>query len=229
MVRKAKVIIPAFSVGRTQELLYSLNNLELKGELPPVPYYVDSPLSERATQVVKSHPENFNRNVGEVLKRDNDPFDFKGLKYIKTADESKALNFEQGPCVIISASGMAEAGRVKHHIKNNIGIENATILMVGYCEPNSLGGRLMAGDTEVSIFGERFQVKAEVRSIRSMSAHGDYDDLLQFLSGQDTKKVKTIFLVHGEYDVQQHFRLKLMDKGFKDVQIPDRHEQAEIG
>lgn len=225
ILRRGKVIIPAFSVGRTQELLYSLNHLEERGILPNVKYYVDSPLSIKATNVVKSHPENFNKHVQDVMLHDDDPFNFEKLTFIQDTSASKALNIDPDPCVIISASGMAEAGRVKHHIKNNISNEKNTILMVGYCEPNSLGGRLMAGYTSVSIFGEEYAVKAEIRTIRSMSAHGDYEDLLKFIACQDPSKVKKVFLVHGEYDVQQAFQDKIMEKGFSSVEIPDRHQE----
>ena len=225
---KGKVIIPAFSVGRTQELLYALNSLELKGVLPNLDYFVDSPLSEKATQVMMAHPEVYNKAVSDVLKVDANPFGFKGLHFIESTDESKALNSHQGPCVIISASGMAEAGRVKHHIKNNIGNQNCTILIVGYCEPNSLGGHLLKGDKEVFIYGEQFEVKAQVQSIRSISAHGDYDDLLHFIAGQNPGRVKKIFLVHGEYEVQQHFREKILAIGFNAVEIPYQHQKIEI-
>ena len=222
---KGKVIIPAFSVGRTQELLYALNGLELKGLLPDVRYYVDSPLSEKATRVLMDHPEVYNKAVSDVLKVDANPFDFKGLRFIQSTAESKALNDDPSPCVIISASGMAEAGRVKHHIKNNIGNKTCTILIVGYCEPNSLGGHLLRGEKEVTIYGERFEVEAQVQSVKSMSAHGDYDDLLHFIANQDPAKVKKIFLVHGEYEVQQHFREKILAKGFTDVEIPYQHQK----
>lgn len=228
LVKGGKLIIPAFSVGRTQEVLYALNSLDLEGNLPNIPYYVDSPLSEKATEVLRNHPDVYNNGVKEVLKRDSDIFGFKGIKFIQAVEESKALNNDPRPCVIISASGMAEAGRVKHHIKNNIGNEKHTILMTGYCEPNSLGGKLLAGKPEVSIFGEEYDVKAEIRNIKSMSAHGDYEDLLQFLSCQNPNEVKTIFLVHGEYDVQQQFREKIQAKGFKDVLIPDQHQEIEL-
>ncbi|SEO06033.1 MBL fold metallo-hydrolase RNA specificity domain-containing protein [Mucilaginibacter sp. OK283] len=227
-VKGGKVIIPAFSVGRTQELLYALNALELKGTLPDLRYYVDSPLSEKATEVLMNHPEVYNKQVKQVLKTDANPFGFKGLRFIQSTEESKALNNDPRPSVIISSSGMAEAGRVKHHIKNNINNNKNTILMVGYCEPNSLGGHLLAGDSEVHIFGETYQVNAEVRSIRSMSAHGDYEDLLHFLACQDPAKVKEIFLVHGEYDVQQHFSVKLKEKGVARVEIPYQHQRIEL-
>jgi metallo-beta-lactamase family protein len=227
-VKKGKVIIPAFSVGRTQELLYALNGLELKKRLPDVSYYVDSPLSAQATEVLKSHTEVFNKKVNEVLKVDDDIFDFKGLRFIESIQESKALNEDPRPCVIISASGMAEGGRVRHHIRNNIGNEKNTILMVGYCEPTSLGGRLIAGQKVVDIFHEDYQVKAEVRSIKSMSAHGDYEDLLRFLSCQDPANVTQLFLVHGEYEVQQSFATRLKEKGFKHVAIPEYHQEFEL-
>lgn len=222
--KKGKLIIPAFSVGRTQELLYFLNELDLKKKLPKVPVYVDSPLSREATDVVKHHSENFNRNIKNLLKTDSDPFDFDGLQFIKTVDESKQLNDRPEPCIIISASGMADAGRVKHHILNNINDHKNTILIVGYCEPHSLGGKLMNGAKEVRIFGEYYKVQAEVGVMRSMSAHGDYNDLSQFLACQNPADVKELFIVHGEYDVQQEFQRRLLKKGFKDVQIPALHQ-----
>jgi len=227
-IKKGKVIIPAFSVGRTQELLYALNALELKGILPNLHYYVDSPLSEKATMVLMDHPEEYNKAVNKVLKMDPNPFGFKGLRFVQSTEESIALNNDPTPCVIISSSGMAEAGRVKHHIKNNIGNPHCTILMVGYCEPNSLGGHLARGDRDVFIFGERYEVRADVKSIKSMSAHGDYEDLLHFVSCQDPRKVKKVFLVHGEYDVQQRFREKILAKGFAAVDIPYQHEKIEL-
>ncbi|QEH39611.1 MBL fold metallo-hydrolase [Chitinophaga sp. XS-30] len=227
IVKKGKLIIPAFSVGRTQEILYALNRAQLEGKLPQVDIFIDSPLSLEATQVTRMHPECFNRKVAKMLEVDDDPFEFPGLRYIKTVEQSKMLNFRKEPCVIISASGMAEAGRVKHHIRNNIGGWENTILIVGYCEPQSLGGRLMRGAKEVSIYGERFEVKAEVGMIRSMSAHGDYEDMSQWLACQDPKAIKKLFLVHGEYEVQTVFKDWLLKKGFADIEIPERH--AEIG
>ena len=226
--KKGKLIIPAFSVGRTQELLFALNELEEQKRLPPLDYYVDSPLSVAATQIVKNYPQYFNAAIQKVLETDHDPFSFQGLKFIKTVDESKLLNYRSEPCVIISASGMADAGRVVHHISNNIENSRNTILLVGYCEPHSLGGRLMAGAKEVHIFGVPHEVHAEVGSIRSMSAHGDYEDLLQFLACQDPKQVKTVFVVHGEYDVQQAFRDRLINKGFATVEIPELHSEHDL-
>ncbi|MBC7848304.1 MAG: MBL fold metallo-hydrolase [Chitinophagaceae bacterium] len=227
--KKGKLIMPAFSVGRTQEILFALNQLEIENRLPPIEFFVDSPLSIEATELTKRFPENFNKQIQRILQTDQDPFSFRGLRYIKSVEESKLLNFRNGPCVIISASGMADAGRIKHHISNNIENSRNTILMTGYCEPRSLGGRLMNGIKEVKIHGVLHQVNAEIGSIRSMSAHGDYEDLSQFLSGQDPKSVKRLFLVHGEYEVQQHFQDKLYRKGFSDILIPAQHEESGLG
>ncbi len=224
-----KIIIPAFSVGRTQEILYDLNMLELENRLPDVDYFVDSPLSNRATAVIKAHPDCYNKRVQEILKRDSDPFGFKGLKFITKVEDSKALNSRKNPMVIISASGMADAGRVKHHIANAISDEKNMVLIVGYCEPNSLGARLARGEEKVRIFRDEYQVKAKVASIRSMSAHADYDDLCQFLSCQNPRQVSKLFLVHGEYDVQKEFARKLSKKGFQDVVIPEMHQTIGLG
>ena len=227
--KKGKLIIPAFSVGRTQELLFALNQLELERRLPELDYFVDSPLSVHATQIVKKYPHDFNTRIQKVLEKDEDPFQFAGLQFVKTVDESKLLNFRNEPCVIISASGMADAGRVKHHISNNIENSRNSILMTGYCEPHSLGARLLSGKKEVNIYGVAHEVHAEVGSIRSMSAHGDYEDLSQFLSCQDPKAVKKLFLVHGEYEVQVDFRERLLRKGFMDVEIPELHQEIGLG
>jgi metallo-beta-lactamase family protein len=225
--KRGKLIIPAFSLGRTQEILYALNQLELENRLPKLDYFLDSPLSMAVTDLVKNYSSYFNKNIQRVMQSDSDPFMFNGLHYIKSVDESKLLNYRNEPCVIISASGMAEAGRVKHHISNNIENSHNAILLTGYCEPNSLGGRLMAGAKEVGIFGVQHEVHAEIGSIKSMSAHGDYEDLSQWLACQDPSHVQKLFLVHGEYDVQVPFRDRLIKKGFQDVEIPERH--FEIG
>lgn len=221
--RKGKLILPAFSVGRTQEILYFLNQLDLENKLPKIPYYVDSPLSIEATNMVKKYPQYFNKRIQNVMKSDEDPFMFPGLTYIKDVQDSKALNYRNGPMVIISASGMADAGRVKHHISNNVENSKNAIVMTGYCEPNSLGARLLSGMKEVGIFGTEHQVNAEIGQIRSMSAHGDYEDMSQWLACQDPRQVKKIFLVHGEPEVQLAFKNRLLKKGFLDILIPQRH------
>jgi metallo-beta-lactamase family protein len=222
--KRGKLIIPAFSVGRTQELLFALNELELNNELPNVEYFVDSPLSIEATEVVKKHTKYLNKNVQKLFLSDNDVFDFKGLHYIKDVEESKKLNTKKEPCVIISASGMAEAGRVKHHIANSISEKRNTILIVGYCEPASLGARLKQHPHEIKIFGEKFKVKADIGEVNSMSAHADYGDLSQYLACQNYDLVKKVFIVHGEPYVQQEFRSRLIKKGFYDVVIPEIHQ-----
>jgi metallo-beta-lactamase family protein len=222
--QKGNLIIPAFSVGRTQEILFELNQLSIEKRLPHIPVYVDSPLSIEATEMLKKFPKYYNKKIQRILEVDDDPFDFEGLRYIKSVQESKALNEDMHPKVIISASGMADAGRVKHHIKNNISSEKNTILIVGYCEPRSLGGRLMNGATEVRIYGEPFEVRCKIGVIQSMSAHGDYEDLMQFLACQNPETVKQVYIVHGEPAVQDHFAERLKKKGFKDVVVPELHE-----
>lgn len=228
VAQKGKLVVPAFSLGRTQEILYALNQLELENRLPGVDYFLDSPLSTSITDVIKKYPQYFNKTIQKVMESDSDPFQFNGLRYIKSVDESKMLNYRNEPCVIISASGMAEAGRVKHHISNSIENSRNGILMTGYCEPNSLGGRLLAGAKEVGIFGVQHQVNATIGGIKSMSAHGDYEDMSQWLACQNPQQVKKLFLVHGEYDVQTAFKNRLVKKGFMDVEIPERHYEIGI-
>ncbi len=222
--KKGKLIIPAFSLGRTQDVLFMLNRLELEHRLPPLNYYVDSPLSIKITDTIKKYPDYYNDDVKQLLHRDEDVFSFAGLKYIDKVEDSIKLNDIEEPCVIISASGMAEAGRVKHHIANNVSDSRNTILFTGYCEPNSLGGRLKKQPESVKIFSKEFAVKAHVDEIATLSAHGDYEDLCQWLACQNPKDVKTLFLVHGDYDVQVNFKERLIKKGFPDVQIPSLHE-----
>lgn len=227
--KRGKLIIPAFSVGRTQEILYALNQLDLENRLPKILYVVDSPLSIKATGLIKEFPSLFNDQVQKVLKRGDDPFNFQGLIFVEDVATSKSLNYDERPMVIISASGMAEAGRVKHHIANNIANPSNTILLVGYCEPQSLGGRLKLKPKHVGIFGLDFEVKADIEVIESLSAHADYNEMSQWLACQDPNSVQRLFLVHGEYDVQTHFKARLIKKGFLDVHIPDMHETVGLG
>lgn len=227
--QKGKLILPAFSLGRTQEILFMLNHLELERRLPDIPYYVDSPLSIKITETAKRYTDYFNGNVQNLLKIDRDIFSFKGLKYIDKVEDSIALNGMPGPAVIVSSSGMAEAGRVKHHIANNIDDGRNTILLTGYCEPESLGGRLKKKPEQIRIFGKIFPVKAAIDEITTLSAHGDYEDMSQWLACQDPREVNKLFLVHGEYDVQVNFRDRLIKKGFMDVQIPQLHQEIGLG
>ncbi len=218
-----KLIIPAFSVGRTKELLYFLNQLSLEKRLPEVPVIVDSPLSNETTQVVKKYPALFNERLQKVLEVDDDPFSFPELYFTQTVEESKILEHKTEPCIIISASGIADAGRIRFHIKNNIEFERNTILLVGYCDPHSLGGQLMNGAKEVKINGQELVVNAEIEVMRSMSAHGDMDDLCRYLSYQEISSVSGTYIVHGEYGVQQDFMKKLLQKGYEHVLVPDMH------
>ncbi len=226
--KKGKLLIPAFSLGRTQEIVYTLDRLNTNGLLPPVKVYVDSPLSINATEVMQHYKECFNNDILKYMEIDDNPFGFKNLTYIRDVEDSKALNESKEPCIIISSSGMMEAGRIKHHIHNNIGREQCTLLVVGFVPPNSLGNRLLRGDKEVKIFGEIHHVKMQVKSINAYSAHADYMEIFKFLACQDKKKVKKIFLVHGNEDVMYDFKIKLMERGYTDVVIPDLNNYYEL-
>ena len=226
--KKGKLLIPAFAVDRTQELIYALDQLETEGKLPRLQVYIDSPMSVKATQVMRDHEEDFNPEILAYIKKDGDAFDFPNLHYVADVEQSKAINGSEEPCIIIAPSGMAEAGRIKHHIKNNIEDPTTTILMVGYASPNSLGGALKRGDKEVTIFGERYAVNARVEIMDSFSAHGDYREMLQFLSCQNPAQVKTMYLVHGEYEKQLIWKEKLQAAGFNHIEIPDMQEKFEL-
>jgi metallo-beta-lactamase family protein len=223
-----KLIIPAFSVGRTQEIVYALNNFFNQGRLPKIDVYVDSPLAVNATTVFRMHPECFNENFASVLESDPDPFGFDNLYYITRQEDSKKLNDTKKPCVIISASGMMEAGRVKHHLANNISDPINTVLVVGYCAPTTLGARIVRGDKEVSIHGNIYQVNAEVKKIESYSGHGDYKEMIGFLDCQDKSTLEKTFIVHGEYETQKKYVDTLTIEGFKNVEIPARGQEYEI-
>lgn len=223
-----KLVIPAFSVGRTQEILYALNQLSLEKRLPEIKIYVDSPLSLKATEVIKQYTDDFNERLQQVLKIDDDPFHFEGLNYVETVDDSRKLVDLEDPCVIISASGTADAGRVRHHIGGCVADAKNTVLMAGYCGAQSLGGQLLSGAREVEIFGEATAVSVEVGKLASLSAHGDADDLCRFMGCQDAEKIKTIFLVHGEHTVQQEFAERLQRKGYTHILIPGHHEEVTL-
>ncbi|MCF0051412.1 MBL fold metallo-hydrolase [Dyadobacter sp. LJ53] len=228
VVRKGKLIIPAFAIDRTQELIYALDQLSSSGKLPQIPVYIDSPLAIRATKIMKEHDECFNPEILAYIEKDGDAFAFPYLKYISDVNDSIALNDKDEPCIIISASGMAEAGRIKHHIKNNIGDARSTVLLVGYASGNTLAGALKRGDKKVNIFGEQFDVFCQVASMESFSGHGDYNEMLSYLSCQTPEKVKSIFLVHGEYETQVGFKLKLQKAGFKNIVIPALFENVTV-
>jgi metallo-beta-lactamase family protein len=222
--RNAKVIIPAFSVGRTQELVYALHRIFSRGDAPRIPVYVDSPLSVNATEVFRLHPECFDTETEEFLIRDKDPFGFNQLNYITEVSESRELNDKDGPMMIISSSGMCEAGRIQHHLKNNIANPNNIILMVGYSAQHTLGRRIIEKEEIVKIFGQEHELKAEVIVLNSFSAHADADELMDYVNQFDKKMLKHIFLVHGELDQQEIFQKRILENEFEKVTIPEKGE-----
>ncbi len=195
--QKGKVIIPSFSVGRTQQIVYTLHQLTLAGKLPRVPIFVDSPLSVNATEVYRLHPECFNDTIYKFLREKENPFGMENLTYIREVAHSMKLNDLKEPAIIISASGMGEAGRIRHHLANHIGNPNNLILFVGYCAEHTLGAQIMAGKNPVNIFGEPQEVKAKIVSLDTYSGHADRSELKQYvekLSGN----LKKIICIHGE-------------------------------
>lgn len=226
--RRGKLIIPAFSVGRTQQFVYSLHELTKTKCIPKIPIFVDSPLAVNATEIFRMHPDCFNAATNEMLRHRQNPFDMEGLTYIRAADESKALNDFKGSCVIISASGMCEAGRIRHHLRNNIGNPNNTILMAGFCAANTLGAALIAGLDKVNIFGEEHEVKAQVERLDAFSAHADQSELLGVLA-QSTGPMGTILLTHGQVDQAEALAKQIrMRQPKSKVVIPDLHDSFEL-
>lgn len=220
-----KLIIPSFSVGRTQEIVYSLNKFFNAGKLPRVEIFVDSPLAVNATSIFRMHPECFNNEILALMHTDPDPFGFNSLTYIIRQEDSKKLNDYKNPCIIISASGMMEAGRIKHHLANNISDPKNSVLIVGYCAPATLGARIAAGEKEVSIHGNIYRVNAEIFEIDSFSGHGDYTEMIKFLGCQDKKSLEKIFLVHGEYETQINYSATLQKEGFQNISIPSMRQE----
>ncbi len=226
---KGKLIIPSFSVGRTQDIVYVLNKLYNEHRLPSINVYVDSPLSVNATNIFKLYTDLMNDDVRETMLYDKDPFGFNSLTYITDIHESKALNNDKRPCIIISASGMLEAGRVKHHVANHIEDPTTTILIVGYCTPTSLGARIQDPKKKyISIFGFDHKKLARIKKIEGFSGHGDYKEMIEYLGCQDVNKVKHTFIVHGEEHAQSEFKDHLYEAGFRGISIPERGEEVEI-
>jgi len=222
--KRGKLIIPAFAVDRTQELIYALDRLSSSGRLAHLPVYIDSPLAVQATRIMKRNDDYFNPEIKEYIEKDGDAFAFPHLHYISDVEDSKALNTKQEPCIIISASGMAEAGRIKHHLLNNLESERNTVLIVGYCSPHTLGGAIRNGEQMVRIFGTDVRVNATVEILDAFSGHADYQEIIQYLSCQDPERVKKMFLVHGEFEKQIALKHSLRDAGFNDIRIPLMHE-----
>lgn len=227
--RKGKIIIPSFAIERTQEIVYYLHMLVDQRKIPSIPIYVDSPMAVNATSIFQVHPECYSREVEEAfLDRHKNPFGFDQLSFVTSVDESKALNQKSGPMIIISADGMCEAGRVVHHLANNINDPKNTILIVGYMAENTLGRRIRDGAKEVKIMDEWYQVNAHVETINAFSAHADYEEIVKWLKQVDTSRLKKIYLVHGEKDAQEYLQNYLKENGYKHVQIVKYGETYEL-
>ncbi|MCW8810629.1 MAG: MBL fold metallo-hydrolase [Ignavibacteriaceae bacterium] len=227
--RGGKIIIPSFAVGRTQLLVYMLHKLFDQNRIPVLPIYVDSPLAVEATKIYQTHPECYDRETYRIFIQNNeDPFGFGRLTYIKNVEQSKELNDKPEPCIIISASGMAEGGRVLHHLANNIENKKNLILFVGYAAAHTLARKIIDGETEINIFGEPHKVNAEVKSMDYFSAHADQAELLNYPRLNDKNRLKNIFLVHGEEEQALPLKEKLVQKGFKNVDFPASGEKFVI-
>lgn len=225
--RKGKIIIPAFSVGRTQDLIYSLYRLYENGLLPKIPIFIDSPLATNITEIYRLHPECFDEETAEIILHHHDPFGFNQIKYIRSSEESKALNELKETCIIISASGMCEAGRILHHLANNIENPNNTILFVGYTAEHTLGRKITDGLPEVKIFNTYYKVNAEVVVLHSFSAHADQDELIKYISYFDKNKLKKIFLIHGEVEKSEALKAKINNNA-NEVYIPKKGDVFEL-
>ncbi len=235
--KSGTVVIPSFAVGRTQEIVYELNKLKENTEdeefikkyktLMSVPVFVDSPLAISATEIFRENMDLFDEDVKEEMEKGDNPLEFPGLQFTKTADESKALNEMNKSSIIISASGMCEVGRIKHHLKHNLWNPNSTILFVGYQAPGTLGSKLVNGEKKVKIFGEEISVNARIEYIEGYSGHADQEWLLNFVYSF-IKKPKHIFLVHGEEESQKVLKEKILETTGIPVTIPDYGETYEL-
>jgi metallo-beta-lactamase family protein len=229
--RGGKVIVPAFAVGRTQELVYRLHQLVESRDIPPnLPVYVDSPLAIDATGIYRLHPEAYDEEIAQFMlgDRNSDPFGFDMIYYTRSTAQSKELNFLRQPAVIISASGMAEAGRILHHLKNNIEDPANTILIVGWQAPDTLGRRIVEKQPKVKIFGEEYLLKAEVATINGFSAHADRSELLEWV-GRMTKRPSHTFVVHGEEEVSLAFANSLVNgQQLKNVIVPELGQEFNV-
>lgn len=225
---KGKLIIPAFSVGRTQELVYMLDQMSNENALPKIPVYVDSPLAINATDIFRLHPECFDDDLLEYIEYDPNPFGFKRLRYTRQARMSKRINSYRKPAIIISSAGMANAGRVRHHIYHNIENAKNAILIVGYCAPETTGGKIRNGDKTIRLFGRNLNVNAKVHIMDSFSAHGDRTEMYEFIRNQ-RGNLKKLFLTHGNYSSQEKFKTFLNERGFDDIEIPKLGESFDLG
>jgi metallo-beta-lactamase family protein len=222
-----KIIIPAFSLGRTQEVVYTLHKLQGQGKIPQVEIFVDSPLAVNVTDIFRLHPECFDRETNRIIASDGNPFGAESVKYIRDVEESKKLNRREEPCIIISASGMCESGRILHHLKNNIEDPRTTILVVGFMAMNTLGRRIVQGKEKVKIFGEPYRLNAKVEVFDEFSAHADRNDLLQYVN--NTKdSLKGVFVVHGEEEQSEALAEGIRDLGVQNVLVPDLGEEVSL-
>ncbi|MCK9409062.1 MAG: MBL fold metallo-hydrolase [Bacteriovoracaceae bacterium] len=228
MDRGGKIIVPSFSVGRTQDLVYQLNNLKNEGLLPDIPVFVDSPLSMKATEIFRKHPECFDDETNEILKSDDDVFGFERLHFIRDAEESKGLNEKRESCMIIAASGMCEAGRIVHHLNNNVENPNNTVMIVGYQAEHTLGRKIVDRNPEISIFGEVKKLNCEVVVMNSFSAHADNNELLGYMKPFDKSQLKNIFLVHGDLERAERYATSLQEQKFRQIDIPERLQKFEL-
>ncbi len=227
--RGGKVVIPAFSVGRTQEIVYSLNRLARAGELPNVPIFVDSPMAVNATEVFRLHPECFDAELLDFMAQDRhpDPFGFSQLRYIRHVEDSKAINELQGPAIIISASGMCEAGRVQHHLKYTIEDPRNLVLIVSWQAPHTLGRRLVERQKKVKIFGQEFHLRARVETINGYSAHADRNGLLNW-AAPIARGLKQVFVIHGDPQPAASLAEGLREIGAREVAVPERGDVATL-
>jgi metallo-beta-lactamase family protein len=229
VARGGKVVVPAFAVGRTQELVFSLNRMIADGELPRIPVFVDSPLATNATDIFKKHPDYFDDETHEFMQTGHHPaLSFPGLSYTRSVEESKTINQMDEPMVIISASGMCEAGRILHHLAHTIEDPRNTVCIVSWQAPNTLGRRLAERQPVARIYGEEFRVRAEVATIGGLSAHGGQDMLVRYAQAASANGLKQIYLVHGEEAPAQILTEKLAEAGITLVRYPDRGEVAVI-
>jgi metallo-beta-lactamase family protein len=228
--RGGKVIVPAFSVGRTQELVYALHRMTQAQQIPELPIFVDSPLSVNVTEIFRLHPECYDEEVTEFLAASShrDPFGFYRLTYIRSVEGSKELNHLEGPAIIISASGMCEAGRILHHLKNNVEDPRSTILIVGWQAPHTLGRRLVERQPVVKIFGEKYSLKAKVETINGFSAHADRGELLAYADQLGPDRVRSAFVVHGEEASSLALAEGLRELGLSQVSVPQPNEVFEL-
>jgi metallo-beta-lactamase family protein len=225
--RGGKLIIPAFSVGRTQTIVYFLHQLINSGQLPELPVFVDSPMAVRATEVYRAHPECFDEATLRLLAEQPDLFGERHVRYVENVHDSIALNDRREPCVIISASGMCEAGRVLHHLKHNIEDPRSTILIASFQAPETLGRRLVERRAEVRILGRMFALKAEVVVLNGLSSHADHGDLMRSLAPL-AGTARRLRLVHGEVERAEVLAEGLRKAEFEDVAIPDRGDTAAV-